>query len=317
MKLSKQQTLTKQFFNDVAKEWFERTYDPKEEFLRYPVNGARKDVAMHEIRLLRKSGSVLDLGCGTGQMVIELRKLGYEASGIDVAQNMIEEAKATFKKSGASGDPKKFFSTGDCLNLSKGKTYDVVTGLGLLEYLEGDTDLFTNLKKVVRPGGYAIVECRNQLFNLFSGNQYTEQEAKAGALARLVKEFPTIEKYSPFSNDHIPEIQAQVTEATQQFLKGIHEKKAWRAPMKRQYTPFPKGMVRQQHTPAQFERSAARFGFALQHVVYYHLHPYPPIYEKVFPKIYNKLSLLMGPLGYTSLGAVLGSAFVSVLKREK
>ena len=186
MKESLQKKVTKEFFNEVAAEWFERTYDPKKEFFKYPVNGARKDVAIAEIKALKKKGTIFDLGRGTGQMVIELRKSGYDAVGIDVAERMIGEAKKTARSLRLRGNPDNFFAVGDCLNLSSEKQYDLVTGLGLLEYLEGDSDLFTNLARVVRPGGYALIECRNKLFNLFSGNQYTVEEGNRGTLATLV-----------------------------------------------------------------------------------------------------------------------------------
>ena len=75
-------------------------------------------------------------------------------------------------------------------------------------------------------------------------------------------------------------------------------------------------MIRRQHTPAVLEASARRYGFRLRHAVYWHAHPYPPRYEAEFPRIYNKLSILMAPLGYTPLGAWLCSSFLAVLKRQ-
>lgn len=314
--VSKQRRVTKKFFDDVAGEWFERTYDPEGKLLKYPVNGVRKDVAMDEVRKLVKKGSVLDLGCGTGNMVVELLELGYDVKGIDVAPKMIVEAKKFLAASKIKKDPQKVFAVGDCLNLKRGATYDVVTGLGLLEYLEGEAPLLTNLGRVVKKGGYALVECRNKLFNLFSENEYTSRTCEGGDLPRLVGELDDVSRYSPIANKDIPKVQAGVAKEMAVFLSQAAGDKSWYEVPEKKYTPFPKEMVRQQHTPREFEEAAKKFGFSLEYVVYYHLHPYIPRYEKFFPRIFNQLSLLVAPLGQTSLGALWGSAFIGILKKK-
>jgi 2-polyprenyl-3-methyl-5-hydroxy-6-metoxy-1,4-benzoquinol methylase len=317
MRESKQKKLTKRFFNQAAGEWFERTYDPSGTLLKYPVNGVRKDIAVAEMRRLRKRGTVLDLGCGTGHMVTELLGMGYNAAGIDVAENMIAEAKRVFQKAKLSGSPDDFFSVGDCLNVTGDKRYDMVTSLGLLEYLKGEQSLFSNLKRVVKPGGYALVECRNQLFNLFSGNRYTTMEAKGGSLRRLIGELAEVERYSPVKNGSIPGIYGEAVREMDRFLSTVAGDKKWFTKQKKRYSSFPKSMVRQQHTPEAIARVGKRFGFNLEYVVYYHMHPFIPAYEKEFPRIYNKLAFLLSPIGYTSLGAVHGSAFIGVFKKKR
>jgi hypothetical protein len=83
------------------------------------------------------------------------------------------------------------------------------------------------------------------------------------------------------------------------------------------YSRYPGKMVRRQHTPQEIERVALRYGFRVKHVVYWHAHPYPPSYEKKFPRVYNRIAYLMNPLGETSLGAWMCSSFVAVLERFK
>jgi hypothetical protein len=75
-------------------------------------------------------------------------------------------------------------------------------------------------------------------------------------------------------------------------------------------------MVRRQHTPQDVAASGEKFGFGLEHVVYWHSHPYPPTLEHHFPAVYNKLSYLMGPLGRTAVGAWMCSSFIAVLKKR-
>ncbi|MEK9174466.1 MAG: methyltransferase domain-containing protein [Patescibacteria group bacterium] len=312
-----QKKITKDFFNKVAGEWFERTYDPAGDYLKFPVNKSRKDVALLEIDGLNlpKSALAMDIGCGTGQLVIDLIGRGYNAHGIDIADKMIAEAKEHLSE--AKIKNKGVFRISDLADLSKGdKRYSLVTALGLLEYLATDEELFFVLKKIVNRNGYALVECRNRLFNLFSGNKYTIDICQSGQLKNLVSSFDHVENFSPIPISETPKLQKKVFSEISQFLNGPSNYEDWKKTTKKEYSKYPFTMVRRQHTPQELDFTANEFGFKLEYVVYYHLHPYLPRYEEFFPKIYNKISEIMTPLGRTSLGASSGSAFVGVLKKK-
>ncbi len=315
-----QKKVTQSFFNKVANEWFERTYDPKGSYLKFPVNRLRKDAALMEIEKLdlKPKMKTMDIGCGTGQLVVDLLYKGFEAYGIDVADKMIQEANKSLVKSRVDKfNQKEIFKVADVedLNLAK-KRYNLITALGLLEYLDTDEELFKVLKNVVVSKGYALVECRNKFFNLFSGNNYTLSICESGQLKGLVNSLSEVEKFSPIADIGIPNIQKLVTASIENFLEESIGKKEWNVSTQKKYTKYPEKMLRRQHTPQELAKTAKKFGFELGYVVYYHLHPYPPKYEKKFPQIYNKISDLMTPLGQTSLGATSASAFIGVLKKN-
>lgn len=315
-----QKKLTKGFFNQVANEWLERTYDPKHNYMKFPVNRLRKDVALAEIERLDLETKIktMDIGCGTGQLVVDLLNKGFEAYGIDIADKMILEANKSLLKSKIKKlNRKEIFKVADIddLNLN-GEQYHLVTALGLLEYLDTDKELFEVLNKIVVSKGYALVECRNIFFNLFSGNDYILSICKSGQLKNLISSLYEVEKFSPLADKEIPKVQKLVAASVGNFLKESVGKKEWKTVVQKKYTKYPQKMLRRQHTPQELAKMAKKFGFVLEYVIYYHLHPYPPRYEKFFPQIYNKISELMTPLGQTSLGAVSGSAFIGVLKKN-
>ena len=43
---------------------------------------------------------VLDLGCGTGRMTLELARRGYDMTGVDYSPEMLDKARASAEKSG-------------------------------------------------------------------------------------------------------------------------------------------------------------------------------------------------------------------------
>ena len=49
---------------------------------------------------LRKEGLVLDCGCGTGVLMEKLTDLGYDCTGVDASENMLENARERFEKAG-------------------------------------------------------------------------------------------------------------------------------------------------------------------------------------------------------------------------
>jgi SAM-dependent methyltransferase len=106
-------------------------------------------VAFDELAL---TGSVLDLGCGTGENTLELARRGLEAWGLDATPAALAIAE---KKRAARGLAATFV-LGDALDLAPlSRTFDTVLDCGLYHVLE-DEERRTyrrELDHVLRPGG--------------------------------------------------------------------------------------------------------------------------------------------------------------------
>jgi len=103
-------------------------------------------------------GSVLDVGCGTGENVLYLAGLGYEVWGIDGAAAAIEKAQAKAAQRGLKAN----FLVADALDLQRlGRTFDTVIDTGLFHvFSDEERPLFAgSLATVLRPGGTYYMLC--------------------------------------------------------------------------------------------------------------------------------------------------------------
>ena len=99
-------------------------------------------------------GRVLEAGCGTGRVALELARRGHQVTGIDIDPSMIVEARR------ATQDNMRFVE-GDLMDLTDlvDGPFDVVAAPGnVVVYLTPGTeaDVVAQLVSVVRPGGLLV-----------------------------------------------------------------------------------------------------------------------------------------------------------------
>lgn len=106
-----------------------------------------------------KRPKALDIGCGPGQLAIELERKGFAATGIDFSNAMINLAKDNAKKEGMESVD---FKIGEVESLGfPDCTFDLITGLGILEYLENDQSVLEEVNRVLNVGGIFITNITN------------------------------------------------------------------------------------------------------------------------------------------------------------
>jgi len=114
--------------------------------------GRRRIVAGELARLeLRPGAQVLDAGCGAGQTLDDLARLGGvdRAHGIDMSEDAVNAARsrghAEVRLSGVEKLP------------HADEAFDLVTCLDVVEHTPDDVATFTELHRVTRPGGHLLV----------------------------------------------------------------------------------------------------------------------------------------------------------------
>lgn len=95
--------------------------------------------------------SVLDAGCGTGRVAIELARRGMDAFGVDVDASMLEQAQAKA--------PALAWARADLAEVDLGRTFDVVVMAGnVMIFLAPGTEarVVANLARHLAPAGALV-----------------------------------------------------------------------------------------------------------------------------------------------------------------
>jgi SAM-dependent methyltransferase len=109
-------------------------------------------------RELDRPGRVLDAGCGTGRVALELARRGHRVVGVDLDESMLEQARAASADAGLDVR----WVHGDLLDLARlveGQTIDLVAAPGnVLVYLTPGTEpeVVAALAAALRPGGLLV-----------------------------------------------------------------------------------------------------------------------------------------------------------------
>jgi SAM-dependent methyltransferase len=103
-------------------------------------------------------GSVLDVGCGTGENALHVAARGHEVLGVDIAGGAIAKARAKARER----DIEATFVELDALRLGElGRTFDSALDVGMFHSLEDDERRIyaASLAAAVRPGGRCFLLC--------------------------------------------------------------------------------------------------------------------------------------------------------------
>ena len=177
-----QQDQTLQYFKENAQSWQSNATNKD-----YSLVRNRHNAVMSVIHDAKNVTRLLDIGCGTGQLVIEAAQHGIKSHGIDFAGEMISVCEKNRRDANveAKFECASFFD----VNLEK-NYYDIISAQGFIEYITlSQLDLFlSKCFHALKNGGSLMLGSRNRLFNLHSINVFTQLEIKHGTILNLLSE---------------------------------------------------------------------------------------------------------------------------------
>jgi 2-polyprenyl-3-methyl-5-hydroxy-6-metoxy-1,4-benzoquinol methylase len=97
---------------------------------------------------------VLDYGCATGSIALEIASMAKEVCGIDISANMIEIAK---RKADERGIKNIAFTKAAIFDESlKKESFDVILSLSILHLVEDSAQVMDRINQLLKPGGIFI-----------------------------------------------------------------------------------------------------------------------------------------------------------------
>ena len=131
-----------------------RSYSPLQ-YRQHYIEG------MIQSQSIPTGSKILDVGCGPGELIVNLLRKGYDVWGVDISQGMIHEAIRTIRgngfpewNQGSVGDIEKLpFSDG---------FFDVVVASGVIEYQKDDEAALVEMNRLLKKGGFLIANVTNK-----------------------------------------------------------------------------------------------------------------------------------------------------------
>jgi 2-polyprenyl-3-methyl-5-hydroxy-6-metoxy-1,4-benzoquinol methylase len=120
-------------------------------FQEYLAHVARRRLTL--IEKVARPGSLLDVGCGTGEVLLVARERGWDVHGVEPV-----EASATFAVRERGLDVRAALLEESGL---PERTYDVVTAFHVLEHMTDGLGFLRMISRWARPGGHVVIEVPN------------------------------------------------------------------------------------------------------------------------------------------------------------
>lgn len=146
------------YFDEQSPIYFFENYRKIDE--KYPVLYLRQKYILTMLSHHR-GGRVLDVGCGSGAMLLELHERGYEVYGADLSSSMIRNVRKLFT---AFCAPTPNLAVADLEYIPfTDEFFDIAICAGVIEYLEQDEKALKEISRVLKPGGLAFITVTNAL----------------------------------------------------------------------------------------------------------------------------------------------------------
>jgi SAM-dependent methyltransferase len=251
--MNKQQNQALDYFRSNVADWQSKATTDV-----YNVIEDRHSAVKHAIKRHGNVKGFLDVGCGTGQLCIEVDALGTRSVGIDFAPEMIAKCVENAQSAGSKAEFK-------CASAFEApftnESFDAVSAQGFIEYitLEQLHDFLKVAHDILRVGGVLALGNRNRLFNVLSLNDYTMMEALLGTLGHLTEEAVLIEKA------------VSQEDAIQRLGKFEH---SYGHPVSHPETGI-KVDTRYQYSPSELVQKLVSFGFKVECLYPVNYHAFP------------------------------------------
>ncbi len=116
------------------------------------------------VALAQRAGwPILEIGCGTGRVLVPLAQAGFEVTGVDVAPGMLERARTRVERAGVGSRVRLVEEDARRLDLYQHFPLAIVALNSFLHFTSDDDqiDVLRSLWRHLRPGGLLVLDLPN------------------------------------------------------------------------------------------------------------------------------------------------------------
>ena len=138
--------------NEINKFYPENYYNTRFNFLEKIIDYLIVKIAAHNFKNFNKKGRLLDLGCGAGNFLLEMKKMGFKTTGVDISKNAREIAsgKGLIILQGELKDQK-----------FPNNYFDIITLWHVFEHLLDPSSIIQEIYRIMKKDGILLIETPN------------------------------------------------------------------------------------------------------------------------------------------------------------
>lgn len=175
------------FFDVDSSEYLEHKYGRSgDSFMALRRERASAILSQYVTPSFHEEFHFLDCGCGPGILLDVLARHAINYCGLDLSEEMLKLARRQ-PAEGPSALRQKHLIRGDVESLPfPSGRFDAAASLGVIEYLEQDGDLLSEMARVVKPEGYLLIAVTNKYaYNLLFEGPLNRLRRNAAAVKVL------------------------------------------------------------------------------------------------------------------------------------
>ena len=145
-----------------------------------PLYAARQDVGFYVEEAKATRGTVLEVGCGTGRILLPIARAGCDITGIDGSKQMLERCRAKLATEPAAVQGRVRLVHHEMRDLALGATYSlIIAPFRVVQHLTTVDDQLRFLEVVARhlaPNGHFVFDVFNPRFDMLVSADGVERE---------------------------------------------------------------------------------------------------------------------------------------------
>lgn len=139
---------------EVNRELYGRQMVQNEYWEKLPQLKRRVKKIVTELQKFKKTGKLLDIGCGFGLFLKMAKEVGFKVYGVEMEKETVKAAQEKFGLKNIS--PKSV----EKIDFPE-RYFDVITLFDILEHLENPEVILKKLKRLLKPDGLLVIQSPN------------------------------------------------------------------------------------------------------------------------------------------------------------